>query len=220
LSRMTLVSRNDVELQQDQEPLVPDDASLPAKPWSRRMVVVAITVGVVAILGTLAILKTGASGHDANMNHNAHTQLLKRYTHTLNAPLRHLRDLPNVNNAECKKAFKAHLEKAIARTVPLVMKAMDECFQDQESDTCKDATKKLEEEKKKIKDECKDSGDLCDITIKHKDGEIEDEDCIPKECHAEVDKINEWEMHEINHDDDVKECQDGKCKVELTCAPA
>merc|ERR1712110_898911 len=142
------------------------------------------------------------------MNHDARIQLLKRYAHMRNkkfAPLvlRHLSDdIPKLDlSKECNEAFKAHAKKTIKEGFRLIGKMFVACFKDPESEECEKAQKAIETFDEDVKKKCKENGHLCTVTSKDKNGtEVEDE-CIPKECHDETDKIKEWVEATANHKD-------------------
>merc|ERR1719367_1973964 len=73
-----LAHGNDVKLPRDQEPLYPDAAPVPAKPWRHRVVLMAVMTGIVAILVTVAICGNGKNWHNIRSDHT-HIQLLKLY---------------------------------------------------------------------------------------------------------------------------------------------
>jgi len=223
------VTLNDVELPQDQEPFVLGVTPSPAKSWRRRTVMVAITVGIMAILATLAIV--GSGGHDTsvkqktNVNHDARIQLLKLYAHMRNkkfAPLalRHLTDeIPTLDvTDECKTAFEEHAEETMQKGFELIGKMFEKCFADDESQECKDAQKAIEDFDENVKKACKENGNLCKGTAKDKNGEEEEDVCIPKQCHDETDKIKEYIESMANHEDaDIDECKDFNCEITFEC---
>jgi len=215
---------NDVELPQDQEPLNPDAMSLPAKPWSRRIVLVAVTVGIVAILGTLAILGSGASGLDASVDDDARTHLLQQYAQMHGkgfAPLLHMADadVPELKlTGKCKKAFIKQAKKNVVRWLKLMITKQAACFFDAEAEKCKQAEEAIENIHTSITKACKTNGHVCTFTAKDKEGEETEKVCIPSDCHDEADKIAKFIEKAANHAESrVEKCKDFKCEATITC---
>lgn len=206
---------------QEQEPLNPDVAALPAKPRSRRtLVLMAVGLGVVAIFGAMAALGTGVNKHDAHMNHSDHIQLLKRYAQLRNkkfAPLflRHLTEdddvpFPPEVSEECKTKIQSMLEDGLK----LLGEALEECLKDEKSEECKKAEKALEDHEK-----CDNHGQKCTLTATDKNGEEKEEICVVSECHDDIKALTKFAEEAANHEEHgVEECKDFDCTASFECA--
>lgn len=222
---MTLCD-NDVERPQEQAPLILDAMPLPAKFWSRRKVLVAATVGVVATLGALAILGNGAGGHVANVNQNAHIQHLKHYAQMRNkkiAPLflRRFEEDKVIKlsvSKRCRIAFRKQSKMISDHGVELITEMFKHCFKDSESKECKQAMNKLEKFDEHVKNACQNKGHLCVLHEKHSKGEETENVCIPGACHDEEAKIAKYIERTANHEEEgLEECKDFKCEAHLDC---
>merc|ERR1711920_376586 len=119
---------------------------------------------------------------------------------------------------ECGKAFKAHTQKTMKKGMQLIVKYFAACFKDAKSEKCKKAEQAIDTFEEEVEKECKKNGHLCTITAKDKDGTEEEDECIPKECHDETDKIKEFVEAAANHKDaKIEECKDFKCEVIFEC---
>jgi len=215
---------NDVELPRDQEPLNPDALPIPTKPWSRRMVLMAVTLGGAAILGTMAVFGSTAGGQVASVNHNDHIDFLKRYAQMQNKTFarlfsRHLADdkKPNLSK-ECQKAFKKQAAEQFKKGMELSYKAFAQCITDHTTDACKDACNTLKNFNQVIKEDCKAKGHLCTVKATDKNGEKQEETCIPTVCQDETDKIKKFVEDVFNCEiANIEECTDFDCTVSLEC---
>merc|ERR1740121_3598469 len=87
--------------------------------------------------------------------------------------------------------------------------AMRDCAIGEEDPKCKEAMERAKSFDAEVKEECRKDGMLCLVTSEDKEGKEEEEQCIPTECHGEVDLIEE---------EKVPECKDFKCEIEIKCA--
>merc|ERR1719162_2960857 len=84
---------------------------------------------------------------------------------------------------------------------------------------CKEAQRRGKHLEEEVEEECKTSGTLCTITTTDKEGPEEEEECIPAECHQELQSIEKALVKDTEHEDekDVPECKDFDCKVDIEC---
>lgn len=219
------LTASDVEMPQEQEPLNPDVAALPAKPRSRRtLVLMAVGLGVVAIFGTMAVLGNGVNKHDAHMNHSDRIQLLKRYAKLRNkkfAPLflRHLTEDDDVPfPPEISETCQTKLQSMMEKGFELLGKALEACLEDEKSDECKDAEKALEDYGKKMEEDCKKNGEMCTLSATDKNGEEKEEMCVPSECHDDMKALAKFAEEAANHEEHgIDECKDFDCKASFEC---
>lgn len=128
-------------------------------------------------------------------------------------------ELPKELSSECKQAFREHALKMQKKAMALLGEAMDACMAGEKSDVCKMATEQGKHLEEHVEKDCKKEGYLCKITSTDKEGEEEEEECVPKPCHQELEKIEAAMKKDMEHeeDEDVPECKDFDCKVEIEC---
>jgi len=127
---------------------------------------------------------------------------------------------PEGLSMKCKHAFILHSMRTQKKAMALMTWAIRECgVKGEEDKGCKEALEKAEHFGEDVKAECKSSGTLCSVTSVDKQGEAEEDECIPAECHGEIHKIEE-EMEEqaARAEEQVPECQNFKCALEIKCS--
>lgn len=128
-------------------------------------------------------------------------------------------ELPEGLGSECKLAFREHVMKLQQKAMLLMGEAMNACQAGLESEPCKKVIDKAHHLEEEVESECRSSGTLCTITTTDKEGDEKEEECIPAECHDELEKIEE-EMSKavkLEESEDVPECKDFECKIGIEC---
>lgn len=128
-------------------------------------------------------------------------------------------ELPEELSSECKRAFREHALKMQRKAMKMIGEAMDACMEGESSEGCKEATEKGKHLEEEVEKDCKAAGYLCKITSTDKEGPEEEEECVPKPCHGELEKIEAAMKKDMEHeeDEDVPECKDFECTVDIAC---
>jgi len=128
-------------------------------------------------------------------------------------------ELPEGLSADCKAAFRKHELKKQEKAMKLLGDAMKACEAGESSDECKAAEKRGRHLELEVEKDCKAAGYLCKITSTDKEGPEEEDECVPKECHGELEKLEAAIKKDMEHeeDEDVPECKEFDCKADITC---
>merc|ERR1719495_2526467 len=73
--------------------------------------------------------------------------------------------------------------KAVEKVIQRGIAVFVACVENDKSKACLTAQKKLESLEDEIRQECKDTGDICKVVEVSSEGKETEDTCVPKSCH-------------------------------------
>jgi len=117
------------------------------------------------------------------------------------------------SSLKCAEDMEALVGKIFDEVITRSMQVFKACMKDETSEACLNARKKLEAVEDDVKQECKNSGDMCTLVETTPKGNESEESCIPKSCHSSLTgaaraatKVLQEALPDCVH-----------CKVNITC---